>query len=229
MSDYNAMLAIYLTAVKDMAANLERKWRSQFVFMQDQVIPADDDLQGRTYCYLLAIDPLNCFAFLNLGRRKTKEAQAPRCPVQGWSTCEEECSVRGIVVATFRGSEEGGEIVNNDGGGSNDERIKIRLILFLCAQTKNKVAKLQKGTYRNDGTSCNKEGAPSKRCAALVDRCLPGSSERYEGAQAIAICTQHFQYQYAGTFCGIGQCQATEKEKIGYMGSRWAARVGETH
>jgi hypothetical protein len=29
-----------------MAANLERKWRNQFVFMQDQVIPADDDVQG---------------------------------------------------------------------------------------------------------------------------------------------------------------------------------------
>jgi len=34
-----------IPAVKDMAANLERKWRSQFVFMQDQVIPADDDVQ----------------------------------------------------------------------------------------------------------------------------------------------------------------------------------------
>lgn len=34
-----------IPAVKDMAANLERKWRNQFVFMQDQVIPADDDAQ----------------------------------------------------------------------------------------------------------------------------------------------------------------------------------------
>jgi hypothetical protein len=32
-----------------MAANLERKWRNQFVFMQDQVIPADDDVQGGSY------------------------------------------------------------------------------------------------------------------------------------------------------------------------------------
>ena len=32
-----------------MAANLERKWRSQFVFMQDQVIHADDDPQGGLY------------------------------------------------------------------------------------------------------------------------------------------------------------------------------------
>ena len=41
--------AMYLIAVKDMAANLERKWRSQFVFMQDQVIAADDDAQGGSY------------------------------------------------------------------------------------------------------------------------------------------------------------------------------------
>ncbi|KAH9978276.1 hypothetical protein BGW80DRAFT_1435824 [Lactifluus volemus] len=34
-----------IPAVKDMAANLERKWRNQFVFMQDQVMPADDDVQ----------------------------------------------------------------------------------------------------------------------------------------------------------------------------------------
>ncbi|KAH9991625.1 hypothetical protein BJV74DRAFT_412128 [Russula compacta] len=34
-----------IPAVKDMAANLERKWRTQFVFMQDQVMPADDDVQ----------------------------------------------------------------------------------------------------------------------------------------------------------------------------------------
>ncbi|KAI0276152.1 hypothetical protein BGY98DRAFT_935269 [Russula aff. rugulosa BPL654] len=34
-----------IQAIKDMAANLERKWRNQFVFMQDQVIPADDDAQ----------------------------------------------------------------------------------------------------------------------------------------------------------------------------------------
>jgi protein phosphatase 1 regulatory subunit 10 len=34
-----------IPAVKDMAANLERKWRNQFVFMQDQVIPVDDDVQ----------------------------------------------------------------------------------------------------------------------------------------------------------------------------------------
>ncbi|KAI0253040.1 hypothetical protein BJV78DRAFT_1153194 [Lactifluus subvellereus] len=34
-----------IPAIKDMAANLERKWRSQFVFMQDQVMPADDDVQ----------------------------------------------------------------------------------------------------------------------------------------------------------------------------------------
>ncbi|KAI0299760.1 hypothetical protein B0F90DRAFT_1668591 [Multifurca ochricompacta] len=32
-----------MPAVKDMAANLERKWRNQFVFMQDQVMPTDDD------------------------------------------------------------------------------------------------------------------------------------------------------------------------------------------
>ncbi|KAF8495221.1 hypothetical protein F5888DRAFT_1794988 [Russula emetica] len=34
-----------IPAIKDMATNLERKWRNQFVFMQDQVIPADDDAQ----------------------------------------------------------------------------------------------------------------------------------------------------------------------------------------
>ena len=42
---------IYFTAVKDMAANLERKWRNQFVSMQDQVIPADDDALGGSYHY----------------------------------------------------------------------------------------------------------------------------------------------------------------------------------
>jgi hypothetical protein len=42
---------MYFTAVKDMAANLERKWRNQFVFMQDQLIPADDDAQGGSYHY----------------------------------------------------------------------------------------------------------------------------------------------------------------------------------
>ncbi len=41
--------AIYFTAVKDMAANLERKWRNQFVFMQDQIIPVDDDALGGFY------------------------------------------------------------------------------------------------------------------------------------------------------------------------------------
>lgn len=34
-----------IPAVKDMAANLERKWRNQFVYMQDQVMPAEDDIQ----------------------------------------------------------------------------------------------------------------------------------------------------------------------------------------
>jgi len=34
-----------IPAVKDMAANLERKWRSQFVFMQDQVMAVEDEIQ----------------------------------------------------------------------------------------------------------------------------------------------------------------------------------------
>ncbi|KAH9059359.1 hypothetical protein EDB87DRAFT_1832175 [Lactarius vividus] len=34
-----------IPAVKDMAANLERKWRNQFVYMQDQVMAAEDDMQ----------------------------------------------------------------------------------------------------------------------------------------------------------------------------------------
>jgi hypothetical protein len=65
--------AIYFTAIKDMAANLERKWRNQFVFMQDQVIPADDDAQGRCYYYWSRVDPSN----LLLSRHETKETQAP--------------------------------------------------------------------------------------------------------------------------------------------------------
>lgn len=34
-----------IPAVKDMAANLERKWRNQFVYMQDQVMAVEDDIQ----------------------------------------------------------------------------------------------------------------------------------------------------------------------------------------
>ncbi|KAN0140181.1 hypothetical protein V8E53_002077 [Lactarius tabidus] len=34
-----------IPAIKDMAANLERKWRNQFVYMQDQVMAAEDDIQ----------------------------------------------------------------------------------------------------------------------------------------------------------------------------------------
>ena len=49
MSDHNVHSCIVSIAVKDMAANLERKWRNQFVFMQDQVIHADDDPQGGLY------------------------------------------------------------------------------------------------------------------------------------------------------------------------------------
>jgi hypothetical protein len=62
--------AIYFTAVKDMATNLERKWRNQFVFMQDQVIPADDDAQGGYYYYWLGVGPLLS------SRHETKETQA---------------------------------------------------------------------------------------------------------------------------------------------------------
>ena len=65
--------AIYFTAIKDMAANLERKWRNQFVFMQDQVIPADDDVQGGSYRYWFRVRPSN----LLLSRHETKETQAP--------------------------------------------------------------------------------------------------------------------------------------------------------
>ncbi|KAH9049203.1 hypothetical protein EDB83DRAFT_2522756 [Lactarius deliciosus] len=36
-----------IPAVKDMAANLERKWRNQFVYMQDQVMAAEDDIDAK--------------------------------------------------------------------------------------------------------------------------------------------------------------------------------------
>jgi hypothetical protein len=65
--------AIYFTAIKDMAANLERKWRNQFVFMQDQVIPADDDAQGGYYYYWFRVGPSNLLS----SRHETKETQAP--------------------------------------------------------------------------------------------------------------------------------------------------------
>ncbi len=64
---------MYFTAVKDMAANLERKWRSQFVFMQDQVIPADDDAQGGSYHGWFRVGPSNLLS----SRHETKETQAP--------------------------------------------------------------------------------------------------------------------------------------------------------
>ena len=67
------ILAIYFTAIKDMAANLERKWRSQFVFMQDQVIPADDDALGGSYYYWFRVGPSS----LLLSRHEAKETQAP--------------------------------------------------------------------------------------------------------------------------------------------------------
>ena len=58
-----------------MAANLERKWRNQFVFMQDQVIHADDEPQGGLYHrqFMMGLsNPLWISA-----RRETKEAQTP--------------------------------------------------------------------------------------------------------------------------------------------------------
>ena len=58
-----------------MAANLERKWRNQFVFMQDQVIPADDDVPGGSCHYWVQIGPVE-FTFYTLGRCETKETQA---------------------------------------------------------------------------------------------------------------------------------------------------------
>jgi len=63
---------IYFTAVKDMATNLERKWRNQFVFMQDQVIPADDDAQGGSHHYWFRVG----FSNLLSSRYETKETQA---------------------------------------------------------------------------------------------------------------------------------------------------------
>jgi len=49
-----------------MAANLERKWRNQFVFMQDQVIPADDDPQGGLYHrqFMTGLSNPLCFFYL---------------------------------------------------------------------------------------------------------------------------------------------------------------------
>jgi hypothetical protein len=46
----SCLTVIYNIAVKDMAANLERKWRNQFVYMQDQVMAVEDDIQGG-FCY----------------------------------------------------------------------------------------------------------------------------------------------------------------------------------
>lgn len=65
--------AIYFTAIKDMAANLERKWRNQFVFMQDQVIPTDDDAQGGYYHYWFRVGSSDLLS----SRHETKETQAP--------------------------------------------------------------------------------------------------------------------------------------------------------
>jgi hypothetical protein len=66
MSDHMSNHTTFSTAVKDMAANLERKWRNQFVFMQDQVMPADDDVQGGFGHHPCVIDPLiNVFLYLN--------------------------------------------------------------------------------------------------------------------------------------------------------------------
>ena len=59
--------AMYSIAVRDMAANLERKWRNQFVFMQDQVIPADDDVQGGSYYRQFMMSPSNLLCFFDLG------------------------------------------------------------------------------------------------------------------------------------------------------------------
>jgi hypothetical protein len=71
-----SILAMYFIAVKDMAANLERKWRNQFVFMQDQVIPIDDDVQGGCYRQRFIMGPSNLLFFLFFsGRRKAKEAE----------------------------------------------------------------------------------------------------------------------------------------------------------
>ena len=55
MSDHK----IHFPAIKDMAANLERKWRNQFVFMQDQVIPVDDDVQGESCHCRFRVGPSN--------------------------------------------------------------------------------------------------------------------------------------------------------------------------
>lgn len=77
MSDHNVHSYMVSIAVKDMAANLERKWRSQFVFMQDQVIHVDDDPQGGLYHRHFMMGLLSSLCFLISARRETKEAQTP--------------------------------------------------------------------------------------------------------------------------------------------------------
>ena len=67
MSDDKVHSCTVSTAVKDMAANLERKWRNQFVFMQDQVIHADDDAQGGLYHRQFMMGLSNPLGFFDLG------------------------------------------------------------------------------------------------------------------------------------------------------------------
>lgn len=77
MSNYTTVF----TAIKDMAANLERKWRNQFVFMQDQVMPADDDVQGGSCYRLFVIGPfMKIFACLNLEQTRNKRSASSLMP-----------------------------------------------------------------------------------------------------------------------------------------------------
>lgn len=62
-----------------MAANLERKWRNQFVFMQDQVIPVDDDVQGGSCHYWFRVSLLN-LPFTYWVDAKQKKRKLPDVP-----------------------------------------------------------------------------------------------------------------------------------------------------
>jgi len=48
VSDCYDDLSLHLAAVKDMASNLERKWREKYVSSQDQAMNVDEEGQGRS-------------------------------------------------------------------------------------------------------------------------------------------------------------------------------------
>jgi len=192
-----------------MAANLERKWRNQFVFMQDQVIPVDDDAQD-----------------VKQKKRKHPDVTLKVGPPAKKSAVSLASSSRPSVVVKKEGKPSTLPIPTPT---PTVKESKSDSSFFSAPKQKPKLPSFKKAPVGATTPTATKKETPTNVAQ-------PSSTDAFQEAlkdmrarkpSPSAPSTSSNNALTSSTV--LAGSKPPKKKKISDMGSRWAARVGETH